>query len=66
MFRGFAKKTLIKTARKAGFKQKTSSKRQKYVLNMSATDKYLTTPGHMTLPLSHDDIPSKKILYNIS
>lgn len=55
--KGFAKKTLIKTARKAGFKQKTSSKRQKYVLNMSATDKYLTTPGHMTLPLSHDDIP---------
>ncbi|XP_018572477.1 myotubularin-related protein 13 isoform X2 [Anoplophora glabripennis] len=30
--RGFAKKTLLKTARKAGFKQKSSSKRQKYVL----------------------------------
>lgn len=56
--KGFAKKTLIKTARKAGFKQKTSSKRQKYVLpDISGTDKYFTSPGHMTLPLTHDDIP---------
>ncbi|KAK9497874.1 hypothetical protein O3M35_003784 [Rhynocoris fuscipes] len=53
--KGFAKKTLIKTARKAGFKQKTSSKRQKYVLpDITTNDKYLTSPGRMTLPLSHE------------
>lgn len=52
--RGFAKKTLLKTARKAGFKQK--DKRQKYVLpnmNINNSNKYLTSPGRMTLP--HDD-----------
>nr|CAD7596874.1 unnamed protein product [Timema genevievae] len=60
--RGFAKKTLLKTARKAGFKPKTSSKRQKYVLpNMSTSSKYLTSPGRMSLPMTdpgdfgHDD-----------
>ncbi|XP_046393982.1 myotubularin-related protein 13 isoform X2 [Ischnura elegans] len=49
--KGFAKKTLLKTARKAGFKQKTT-KRQKYVLpNMSSnSNKYLTSPGRMSLP----------------
>lgn len=55
--RGFAKKTLLKTARKAGFKQKTSSKRQKYVLpNVSNnTNKYMTSPGRMSLPLADPD-----------
>lgn len=54
--RGFAKKTLMKTARKAGFKQKSSSKRHKYVLpnisnsSINKTNKYMTTPGRMTLP----------------
>ncbi|XP_025829760.1 myotubularin-related protein 13 isoform X2 [Agrilus planipennis] len=58
--RGFAKKTLLKTARKAGFKQK--DKRQKYVLpnlNANSSNKYLTSPGRMSLPppddFSHDD-----------
>jgi len=62
-YRGFAKKTLLKTARKAGFKPKASSKRQKYVLpNMSSSSsKYLTSPGRMSLPVTdpadygHDD-----------
>nr|CAD7573991.1 unnamed protein product [Timema californicum] len=60
--KGFAKKTLLKTARKAGFRPKTSSKRQKYVLpNMSTSSKYLTSPGRMSLPMTdpgdfgHDD-----------
>lgn len=54
--RGFAKKTLMKTARKAGFKQKSSSKRHKYVLpnisnsSINKANKYMTTPGRMTLP----------------
>lgn len=53
---GISKKTLLKTARKAGFKQKSSSKRQKYVLpNMSInSSKYMTSPGRMNLPLSDD------------
>lgn len=54
-FRGFAKKTLLKTARKAGFKQK--DKRQKYVLpNMNANNssKYMTSPGRMSLPPPDD------------
>lgn len=56
LFRGFAKKTLMKTARKAGFKQKSSSKRHKYVLpnisnsSINKANKYMTTPGRMTLP----------------
>ncbi|XP_014253591.1 myotubularin-related protein 13 isoform X2 [Cimex lectularius] len=55
--KGFAKKTLMKTARRAGFKQKTSSKRQKYVLqDMTRSDKYLTSPGRMSLPLTTDEI----------
>ncbi|KAI4495975.1 hypothetical protein M0802_008190 [Mischocyttarus mexicanus] len=62
--KGFAKKTLLKTARKAGFKPKQSSKRQKYVLpnmNLMTNNKYMTLPGRMSLPvtdnndLSHDD-----------
>ncbi|CAB0038244.1 unnamed protein product [Trichogramma brassicae] len=63
--KGFAKKTLLKTARKAGFKPKQSSKRQKYVLpnmNLTTNNKYMTSPGRMSLPitensndLSHDD-----------
>jgi myotubularin-related protein 5/13 len=60
--RGFAKKTLLKTARKAGFKQKSSSKRQKYVLpntTIYSSNKYMTSPGRMSLPntddYSHDD-----------
>ncbi|XP_011302109.1 myotubularin-related protein 13 isoform X1 [Fopius arisanus] len=62
--KGFAKKTLLKTARKAGFKPKQSSKRQKYVLpNMNVNlkinvtntnNKYLTSPGRMSLPVSND------------
>ncbi|KAK4886969.1 hypothetical protein RN001_003240 [Aquatica leii] len=57
--RGFAKKTLLKTARKAGFKQK--DKRQKYVLpnmNINNSNKYMTSPGRMSLPpddFNHDD-----------
>ncbi|CAG9832784.1 unnamed protein product [Diabrotica balteata] len=51
--KGFAKKTLLKTARKAGFKQKSSSKRQKYVLpNITNGNKYMTSPGRMSLPLA--------------
>ncbi|XP_060530285.1 myotubularin-related protein 13 isoform X2 [Cylas formicarius] len=53
--RGFAKKTLLKTARKVGVKQKSSSKRQKYVLpNMSinSSNKYMTSPGRMGLPVN--------------
>ncbi|KAJ8931410.1 hypothetical protein NQ314_015682 [Rhamnusium bicolor] len=60
--RGFAKKTLLKTARKAGFKQKSSSKRQKYVLpnmNINSNNKYMTSPGRMNIPImddyNHDD-----------
>lgn len=60
--RGFAKKTLLKTARKAGFKQKSSSKRQKYVLpntTLYNSNKYMTSPGRMSLPntdeFSHND-----------
>lgn len=52
----------MKTARKAGFKQKASSKRQKYVLpnlNVNNSNKYMTSPGRMSLPVtddfSHDD-----------
>lgn len=53
--RGFAKKTLLKTARKAGFKQKSSSKRQKYVLHATSNgNKYLTSPGRMSLPIADD------------
>lgn len=55
--RGFAKKTLLKTARKAGFKQKPSSKRQKYVLpniSLNSSNKYMTSPGRMSLPLADD------------
>ncbi|KAG5884190.1 hypothetical protein JTB14_020713 [Gonioctena quinquepunctata] len=55
--RGFAKKTLLKTARKAGFKQKSSSKRQKYVLpnmNVNNSNKYMTSPGRMSLPMTED------------
>lgn len=51
--KGFAKKTLLKTARKAGFKPKPTSKRQKYVLpSVGAASKYLTSPGRMSLPLT--------------
>lgn len=60
-FRGFAKKTLLKTARKAGFKPKTSSKRQKYVFPNVTNGKYLTSPGRMSLPVvefGHDDVSS--------
>ncbi|RZF38820.1 hypothetical protein LSTR_LSTR000523 [Laodelphax striatellus] len=54
--KGFAKKTLLKTARKAGFKQK-ASKRQKYVLpNVgNNSNKYMTSPGRMSLPLADQD-----------
>ncbi|XP_026287376.1 myotubularin-related protein 13 isoform X1 [Frankliniella occidentalis] len=54
--KGFAKKTLLKTARRAGFKPKTSSKRQKYVLpnltNSNNINKYMTSPGRMSLPVT--------------
>lgn len=69
-YRGFAKKTLLKTARKAGFKPKQSSKRQKYVLpnmNVTTNNKYMTSPGRMTLPmnetndLGHDDNLSSEL-----
>lgn len=70
-YRGFAKKTLLKTARRAGFKPKTSSKRQKYVLpnvtNSNNVNKYMTSPGRMSLPVTEnidygaeDDISCKK------
>lgn len=55
--RGFAKKTLLKTARKAGFKQKSTSKRQKYVLpniSINNSNKYMTSPGRMSLPITDD------------
>lgn len=47
----------MKTARKAGFKQKATSKRQKYVLpnmNMNTSSKYMTSPGRMSLPATED------------
>lgn len=58
----------MKTARKAGFKPKSSSKRQKYVLPTSITNsKYLTSPGRMSLPLSahdlDDDLSCKYSIY---
>lgn len=73
--RGFAKKTLLKTARRAGFKPKTSSKRQKYVLpnvtNSNNVNKYMTSPGRMSLPVTdnadycaEDDI-SRKLHKNV-
>ncbi|KAL1114875.1 hypothetical protein AAG570_007699 [Ranatra chinensis] len=47
----------MKTARKAGFKQKGSSKKQKYVLpDIAGTNKYFTSPMRMTLPLSHTEL----------
>lgn len=57
LFRGFAKKTLLKASRKAGFKQKQSSKRQKYVLpNVgNSVNKYMTSPGRMKLPVTDPD-----------
>lgn len=64
IFRGFAKKTLLKTARRAGFKQKASSKRQKYVLPNVANNadyKYMTSPGRMNIPFSDvDNLSGKK------
>ncbi|XP_048526749.1 myotubularin-related protein 13 isoform X3 [Dendroctonus ponderosae] len=61
--KGFAKKTLLKTARKAGLKPKSSSKKQKYVfpnVTIKNTNKYMTSPGRMSLPLedfgNDDDI----------
>ncbi|XP_050441146.1 myotubularin-related protein 13 [Adelges cooleyi] len=71
--RGFAKKTLMKTARKAGFKQKSSSKRHKYVLpnlsnsSINKTNKYMTTPGRMTLPPFNnpDDISVNEFDMNV-
>ncbi|XP_043190119.1 myotubularin-related protein 13-like isoform X3 [Amphibalanus amphitrite] len=45
--RGFAKKTLLRTARKAGLKTK-ASKRQKYVLSVDG--RAMTSPGRMSLP----------------
>lgn len=55
--KGIAKRTLWKTARKAGFKQKTSSKRQKYVLpNVNNAEyKYMTSPGRMSVPFTDVD-----------
>ncbi|XP_037087660.1 myotubularin-related protein 13-like, partial [Pollicipes pollicipes] len=44
--RGFAKKTLLRTARKAGLKTK-ASKRQKYVLSVDG--RAMTSPGRMSL-----------------
>ncbi|XP_039295345.1 LOW QUALITY PROTEIN: myotubularin-related protein 13 [Nilaparvata lugens] len=61
--KGFAKKTLLKTARKAGFKQK-ASKRQKYVLpNVgNSSNKYMTSPGRMSLPLADQDDVSADLM----
>nr|CAH7747743.1 unnamed protein product [Callosobruchus chinensis] len=57
--RGFAKRTLINSARKVGIGQKSSSKRQKYVLpNLSVANggnKYMTSPGRMSLPVTVGD-----------
>ncbi|VEN53895.1 unnamed protein product [Callosobruchus maculatus] len=58
--RGFAKRTLINSARKVGIGQKSSSKRQKYVLpNLSGVanggNKYMTSPGRMSLPVTVGD-----------
>lgn len=57
-YRGFAKKTLLKTARKAGLKPKPS-KRQKYVLP-SADARSLTSPPLMS-SLSADTLSRKYI-----
>jgi myotubularin-related protein 5/13 len=62
----------MKTARKAGFKQKSSSKRHKYVLpnisnnSINKGNKYLTTPGRMSLPPFNnlDDISGKLNSYH--
>ncbi|BES90651.1 Myotubularin protein [Nesidiocoris tenuis] len=56
-FKGFAKKTLMKTALRAGFKQKTSAKRQKYVFqDVPALPKDTSNnmPWRMTLPLTNE------------
>lgn len=71
--KGFAKKTLMKTARKAGFKQKSSSKRHKYVLpnisnsSINKANKYMTTPGRMTLPPFNnlDDLSVNELDINV-
>ncbi|XP_059480805.1 myotubularin-related protein 13 isoform X3 [Neocloeon triangulifer] len=56
--KGFAKKTLLKTARKAGLKSKSTSKKQRYVLpNMGGNNnKYLTSPSRMSLPPNGFDL----------
>ncbi|CAB3383072.1 Hypothetical predicted protein [Cloeon dipterum] len=56
--KGFAKKTLLKTARRAGLKSKNAAKKQKYVLSNAGgnNNKYLTSPGRMSLPPNGFDL----------
>lgn len=63
---GFAKKTLMKTAKAAGLKPSKGGKRHKYVFpnnNSSSNSKAMTSPGRMSLAqmtnmdLSNEDLP---------
>ncbi|XP_076069162.1 SET domain binding factor isoform X2 [Oratosquilla oratoria] len=62
--RGFAKKTLWKTAKAAGLKSKSGGKRHKYVFP-STGGKSMTSPGRMSLAqmaqmdLSNEDLPNE-------
>ncbi|XP_069180959.1 myotubularin-related protein 13 isoform X4 [Procambarus clarkii] len=59
--RGFAKKTLLKTAKAAGLKPSKGGKRHKYVF--PSNNKSMTSPGRMSLAqmtnmdLSNEDLP---------
>ncbi|KAG7155690.1 Myotubularin-related protein 13-like, partial [Homarus americanus] len=59
--RGFAKKTLLKTAKAAGLKPNKGGKRHKYVF--PSNNKSMTSPGRMSLAqmanmdLSNEDLP---------
>ncbi|KAK3881737.1 hypothetical protein Pcinc_013820 [Petrolisthes cinctipes] len=62
--RGFAKKTLMKTAKAAGLKPSKGGKRHKYVFpNNNSNSKAMTSPGRMSLAqmtnmdLSNEDLP---------
>lgn len=72
-YRAMAKKTITKTARRVGLKQKQSSKRQKYVfptptvprkgplaISQASYDSEMSTPGERPLSTNfEDDLASK-------
>lgn len=71
-YSGFAKKTLMKTAKVAGLKPSKGGKRHKYVF--PSNNKSMTSPGRMSLAqmtnidmsnedLPHDDDLSSKLVF---